>query len=344
MTSAAELRATCAGCGTELAASLLRCPACGRLVHLEQLNMLSANAEQAERDGNRLGAMGSWRNVLALLPADAAQQAAVNERIARLGEQRLPSESHHEAAKKTWLGRKGAIGAAVMALLLKFKFVILIVLAKGKLLLLGLTKLTTLGSMLLYLPLAWGRMGGGWLLGVGVVISIYIHEMGHVAALERYGIKASAPMFIPGFGAFIRLKEHPPTVRQDARVGLAGPIWGFGAAVVSYAIYALTHQRVWLGIASYGAFINLFNLLPFWQLDGGRGFTTLTREERWMACVALIALWFASRNGLLILLAMLAAYQAIRGGSTQRDTPALATYIGLAAALTLLARPLAATH
>ena len=34
----------------------------------------------------------------------------------------------------------------------------------------------------------------GWKFAVGVVLSIYVHEMGHVQALQRYGIKATAPM------------------------------------------------------------------------------------------------------------------------------------------------------
>ena len=29
--------------------------------------------------------------------------------------------------------------------------------------------------------------------------------------------------------------------------------------------------------------INLFNLMPVWQLDGGHAFTALNRTERWIA-------------------------------------------------------------
>ena len=35
-------------------------------------------------------------------------------------------------------------------------------------------------------------------------------------------------------------------------------------------------------------FINLFNLIPIWQLDGPRGFHALSRPQRWMI-VAVIA-------------------------------------------------------
>src|SRR3989475_7787557 len=90
-------------------------------------------------------------------------------------------------------------------------------------------------------------------------------------------------MFIPGVGAFIRLKQYPTDRREDARVGLAGPVWGAGAAAAAYAVYFATHAGIWGAIAHVGAFINLFNLVPVWQLDGGRGFRALTRPQRWIA-------------------------------------------------------------
>src|SRR2546430_11600704 len=79
-------------------------------------------------------------------------------------------------------------------------------------------------------------------------------------------------MFIPGVAAFIRLKQYPTDRREDARVGLAGPIWGAGAAIAAYGVYLATGAGIWGAIAHVGAYINLFNLLPVWQLDGGRGF------------------------------------------------------------------------
>src|SRR5439155_143942 len=83
--------------------------------------------------------------------------------------------------------------------------------------LLGLTKASTLFTMLLSAGVYWAAWG--WKFALGVVLSIYVHEMGHVQALQRYGIKATAPMFIPGVGAVVRLKQYPASPR-DARVGL----------------------------------------------------------------------------------------------------------------------------
>ena len=132
-----------------------------------------------------------------------------------------PSEPAADGAKKAWSG--GAIAAAAL-LIWKFKAVGVFLLTKGKLLLFGLSKGTTFFSMLAALGVYWTIWG--WKFALGFVLSIYIHEMGHVAAMKRFGLAATAPMFIPGFGAFIRMKQHPATVQEEARIGLGGPDLG----------------------------------------------------------------------------------------------------------------------
>ncbi len=90
---------------------------------------------------------------------------------------------------------------------------------------------------------------------------------------------ASAPLFIPGLGAVIRLRQEFTDSRQDARVALAGPTWGLGAAIVCALVFTATHEKIWAALAQFGAFINLFNLLPIWQIDGGRVFRSLNRPQ-----------------------------------------------------------------
>src|SRR5205807_8136402 len=175
-----------------------------------------------------------------------------------------------------------------------------LILTKSKFLLLGLTKASTFLSMLLSAGVYFTMWG--WQFAVGLVVSIYIHEMGHVQALNRYGIKATPPMFIPGFGALIRLRQYPTDAREDARVGLAGPIWGLGAALAALGVYLVTRAPIWAAIAHLGAFINLFNLVPVWQLDGARGFHALSRHQRWIAAAVIAAMWAATGEGLLVLL------------------------------------------
>src|SRR2546427_5677495 len=207
----------CAQCGTQIAPALLACPSCQRLVHAEELKRLAATAERAAQGGDPSAALAAWRQALDLLPTDATQYQVVAARIAALSRSldATPATAGHRAR---W-GKEAAGVGALGALLFKFKFALLFVLTKAKLLLLGLTKGGTLFSMLLSAGVYWTIWG--WKFAFGIVLSIYIHEMGHVQALQRYGIKATAPMFIPGIGAGIRLKQYPANARrsEERRVG-----------------------------------------------------------------------------------------------------------------------------
>jgi Zn-dependent protease len=168
------------------------------------------------------------------------------------------------------------------------------------------------------------------------VASIYVHEIGHVAALRRYGIAASAPMFVPGLGAFIRSSQYPATPREDARVGLAGPLWGLYAVGACYAVHLATGWQSLAAIARVGAWINLFNLLPVATLDGGRGFASLARGQRWLAVALLAGLWAATQEGLLLLLCLGGAGRALVGRPAgAADWPAFALYAVLVAVLSV---------
>jgi len=326
----------CPQCGTEIAATLLACPACHRLVHADLLKQLATDAHKATQSGDRSAALTAWRRALELLPPDSRQYAAVSDKVMALSrEVDAKPESFADAQKRsTWAKRLGGLGV-LGALIWKFKFALGVVLTKGKLLLVGLTKSSTLFSMILSLGVYWAAWG--WKFAAGLIGSIYIHEMGHVAMLRRYGIAATAPMFIPGIGAVIRLKQYPADVRESARVGLAGPMWGLGTALACYAVFQLTGIPFWGAIARVGAWINLFNLLPVWQLDGGRGFDALSRRQRWFATAVVAAAWVFTKEGLLVLLAFGGVFRAWAGAAPQEDDArAFWEYVFLVAALSLL--------
>jgi len=137
----------------------------------------------------------------------------------------------------------------------------------------------------------------------------------------------------------IRLKQYPADAREDARVGLAGPLWGLGAALAAYAVYRATGVGVWGAIAHLGALVNLFNLVPVWQLDGARGFRALTRQQRWIAVAVIAVLWSVTSEGLLVLLALAAAATAAFGRAAEEpDHTALLQYTFLVSVLSLMTR------
>jgi len=251
-------------------------------VHRARLEELAGQADAARAAGELSTALGHWREALTLLPDGAAQRQALERRLAAV---RAEIDGHAPVAAAT-PGAKAprrkltgiAAGASALGLaLLKAKSLLGLLFANGKLLLLGLTKLPTLLSMFAYASFTTGR---GVPLALGIVASIYVHEMGHVASLRRYGIPASPPMFVPGFGAFVRLGVGPIDPHEEARVGLAGPLWGLVAALVAAGVGLAFGSPVAYAVASIGGLINLFNLVPVWQLDGARGMRPLTRNER----------------------------------------------------------------
>lgn len=325
----------CPDCGTEVAPGFLSCPGCRRLVHSDRLKRLAVIAEQSEQAGDATAAQATWREALTLLPPDSKQHQAIVGRIEAV--QKMIATARPKGSSAL---AKGAAGAGALGLLLwKFKFVALFLLGKGKLLLLGLTKLKTILSMFVFFAAYWSTWG--WKFAAGLVVSIYIHEMGHIAKLRAYGIRAEPPMFIPGLGAFVRLKQYPASPVEDARVGLAGPLWGLGAAIASFLLFLATEAPIWAAIGRMGAAINLFNLIPVWQLDGGRGFRSLTRTQRWVASAVVAAALFFSGQGvattLLLLILLGAVYRSVvREPVEKSDLVGLVQYIVLVVSLTAL--------
>ena len=321
----------CQSCAAALPADALNCPNCMRLVHSEQLERLAEQGAQAVAAKQWGAAAEAWRQALLLLPAETKQYQIVQERLAAMEAQHHEVEVEKKGIAK-WVGWFGPAGL----FLWKFKVILLVALSKGKLLLLGLTKLSTLSTMLLSMGFYWNLYG--WWFALGIILSIYIHEMGHVSELRRYGIPASAPMFIPGFGAIVRLNAHPATVGQDARVGLAGPVWGTATALICLVIYMATGNAYWKAIATWGAWINLFNLIPVWQLDGGRAFVALTKRHRWIAAGTIFAMWIYTEDMVLLLLLLGAGFRllATKDEADQPDNTVLWMYCGLVVVLGLL--------
>lgn len=307
----------CPDCGIALDPSALSCPACHALTHAKELESLASQAQQAMVSGDLAAARALWERSSALLPADSLQYRSIRAHIENL-----------KTAPQTGSGwKKGAAGIGP-ALLLLF--------TKGKLLLLGLTKLSTLLSMLAFAGVYWALYG--WTFAIGMVFSIYIHEMGHVLTLREYGIPASAPMFIPGFGAFIRLKQLRITPIQDSRVGLAGPIYGLGAAAFCLAAGYVTGAKAWDAIAHFGAVINIFNLIPVWQLDGSRGFTSQTQQQRLLILAAAGIAWWMSGEVMLGLVTLGAIYRLFtKDAAREPDNVGMAQFLGLIAALSAVA-------
>jgi Zn-dependent protease len=305
---------------------MLSCPACGALVHSDRLKALAAEAESAKAQWDLRAESAAWQQALDLLPDSSQQYGTINARVADIARQLAESGTVPVATQPTtpWYKRGSTLAVGLLVLAL----------TKGKFLLLGLTKAKTLLSMFAFFGVYWSLYGWGFALGL--VLTIYVHEMGHVYVIRKLGLQSGAPLFIPGLGAMILMKTRISDPSIDARVGLAGPIWGLGAGLAAYAVYLATDAGIWGAIAAVTGFINLFNLIPVWQLDGSRGFHALAGWQRWTAVGALALAYYASGQKLLIIVGAVAVFRAFSRAESKGDNSALATYVALVFALTWL--------
>ena len=315
----------CGRCGTECAAHALACPVCLTLVHRDRLQQLSELAVAASPTDRAL-ARAQWQEALALVPVQSKQYQQITERIAALTDE--PAVGSRASGGKWWSSSAVGIGGTIALLFA----------GKLKFLLLGLSKLSTVASMFGFIAVYWTIHG--WPLAVGIAASIYVHEMGHVAMLRKFGIHANAPLFIPGIGAVVMLRQHISDPVMDARIGLAGPMWGLGATLAAWLAYVLLGTPIWLAVAEISGFINLFNLMPIWQLDGARGFKALSREQRGIVVASIVVALWLTAVPVLWIVGGVAIYQTVRGNAGPGHGPTASPFVVLVLALSWFARTL----
>jgi Zn-dependent protease len=185
------------------------------------------------------------------------------------------SSSSSQPVQHNWFRRLiGSVGGGALAVL-KFGWLILK---------LGTFKgaLITMAISLIFYSFLFGP-----LFAIGFILLMGIHEMGHWLMAKRQGIATSFPIFIPGLGALINMRQQPASVKQEAQMATAGPLVGGLASFGMIGLGYLTHYGLWAALGYTGCFMNLFNLLPVTPLDGGRIMTALSR---WMNLVGLVLL------------------------------------------------------
>jgi Zn-dependent protease len=193
--------------------------------------------------------------------------------------------------RKLWapLAALGAFLAKFGAVLLKFKFLF-----------------SMFVSAAVYVWL------GGWWFGIGLVVLLFVHEMGHVFEAKRQGLPVSVPVFIPFMGALITLKQMPHDAWREAKLAIAGPLLGSAGALALWIAGEAADSRPLKALAFLGFFINLFNLLPVIPLDGGRISAALHPALWFVGFLALLALVIVRPNPILIIILILAGSELWR--------------------------------
>lgn len=115
----------------------------------------------------------------------------------------------------------------------------------------------------------------GLLAAVGLFTSVVLHELGHAAVGQSYGveIRSITLWILGGMAQFERIPRQPGA---EAVIAIAGPLTSYAVGAVCWVVLAFTSDLAppvafILGYLMWmNWFLATFNLLPALPLDGGR--------------------------------------------------------------------------
>lgn len=157
----------------------------------------------------------------------------------------------------------------------------------------------------------------GWWFAVGFAGSVLMHEMGHYITVRRFGFAAELPMFLPGFGAYVKWNGANVDPGIRAQISLAGPLFGFVSGLISYWLFLSTGHGVWLAVAHVAGWLNLLNLIPVLIFDGGSALNAVGMQGRLALLLVCLVMWYMLRENMFLFVAIGTAYRIWK-----RDVPA----------------------
>lgn len=163
----------------------------------------------------------------------------------------------------------------------------------------------TIGSMVVSV-FAYSFFKGPWF-AIGFVALLFIHEMGHVAALRLRGYNTPGPVFIPFLGAAVFVPKFNDK-KDEAFVGYGGPLLGTAASIATYLLWMVWpgNPQLLLLLSYVSAFINLFNLIPMRPLDGGRVTQIVGDWVKYIGLAVVIVFVVAAKNpGMIVLIILI---------------------------------------
>jgi Zn-dependent protease len=135
------------------------------------------------------------------------------------------------------------------------------------------------------------------------VVGVFVHEYGHVLAINAAGVGPGRIRIIPFVGGAATMQRTPDSDFKGVLISLAGPSFGLIAAIPFFILARQTGDSRWLGGAFFIGLINLINLAPAPPLDGSKTLgPALARihplvEKAALILVGLVAVVLAVRTG-----------------------------------------------
>jgi Zn-dependent protease len=221
------------------------------------MEQLAAHARSLEAHGDLQEAREKWLACLPLLPDQSVQAEWIRNHVREL-ESGASSQTDRTVSRSTpqWAQKLGPLGPILLAL----------------------WKLKFLWSFVAFFGFYWTLWGAKF--GIGFAVLILIHEMGHFIDIKRRGLPADMPMFLPGFGAYVKWNALGVSLETRSAVSLAGPCAGALAAGACYLLWNQTGYGLWAALARTGAWFNALNLIPLWIFDGSSATNALSKLER----------------------------------------------------------------
>jgi Zn-dependent protease len=292
----------CPGCSMWLPPGTLACPECHAIVYARHLEAVARRAVSLEGAQRWAEARETWHSALGWLPGGTRQAAVVQGRIDTI-------DARAKAADDTrakWTKRLGPLAPAALFLM------------KAKGLLLVIFKFKFLLTFLASFGLYWAIFG--WKFGLGIVLSILIHEMGHYVAVRRRGLKAELPIFLPGLGAYVRWFSQGVTLEDLGAIALAGPMAGLLAALACFGLYRATGMEVFGALANRGAWLNLLNLVPVLGLDGAQATYALNRVQRGLVLATCVAFFVFLHEWMFVFIAAGMGWRVFTGVAPEQPS------------------------
>lgn len=145
-----------------------------------------------------------------------------------------------------------------------------------------------------------------------LLVTVIIHEMGHWTAMKAYNYSNVKIFFIPLIGAFTSGKKQEVSQKQLSIIILAGPLPGVIIGMILFYINLDLNNETLKMLSNCFLFLNLFNLLPIYPLDGGRIMETLFIKQNYyirlvfgIISIIILATFFAYVSSIMIIVPIL---------------------------------------
>lgn len=144
----------------------------------------------------------------------------------------------------------------------------------------------TVFTMLLFV-LMFKLLGVDMLAIIGLVVVVTIHEAGHFVAMRLFGYQNVSMFFVPLLGAFVSGEKRETPPGAEIIMLLAGPVPGI---LIGLGLLTWHPNFEVVALGFMFLLLNLFNMLPFLPLDGGRIFDCIFARENLIIRMGLLVM------------------------------------------------------